>query len=52
MQLKKDRIKLYCHTRPQLNNSTQINSVSADELGPPVALFSLTRPSGRPHAKL
>ena len=32
---------------PQLTNSTQINSVSADELGPPVALFSPTRPSVR-----
>ena len=33
--------------RPQLTNSTQINSVSADELGPPVASFSLTRPAVR-----
>ena len=40
-------IIIYCHTLPQLTNSTQINSVSADELGPPVALFSPTRPAGR-----
>ena len=38
----------YCHTRPQLTNPTQSISASAEELGPPVALFSRTRPAVRP----
>ena len=45
----------YCHTWPQL--ITQLDPASAGQLGPPLALFSPTRPagrlSGRPsHAKL
>ena len=35
----------FCHTWPQLTNSTDLISASADQLGPLVALKSLTRPT-------
>ena len=38
----------FCHTWPQLTNSTDLFSASADQLGPLVALKSLTRPSDHP----
>ena len=38
----------FCHIRPQLTNSTYLNSASADECGPLVALQSLTRQPTRP----
>ena len=37
----------YCHTWPQLTNSTDLISASADQLGPLVALKSLSRPTVR-----
>ena len=43
------KIQLFSRTiLPYTAATDQLNSVSADELGPPVALFSLTRPAGRP----
>ena len=48
----------FCQTRPKLTNSTDLNSASADQLGPDMALISVSvcpsnHPSVQPpHAKL